>query len=179
MGRKLFTFAAAVSALLCAATLALWVISHRHGWRWDRYAGVGYRDITLDRGRISFTTGSADPAAMTRWRFWTAPPGNWGGRGADEDALISFGFGHAESSWSPPGGGGPPRVQRQWWAPYWFPAVLTAVLPSVWVWRRLRSALGAAIARRWPAVAPVPHVSRSQRLLTRAAAVCLVLALVT
>jgi hypothetical protein len=177
MGRKLFTLAAAISALLCAATLLLWTLSYAHALRWDQYAAGGYRSIMLDCGSIVLTTGSADPAATTSWRFWQAPPRNWGGPHLSEDG-SSFGFGHAESSWTPPGGG-QAQFQREWWAPYWFPAVLTAVLPTIWIWRRLRPALGASIVRRWPAFAAGPPMRRSQRVLTCAAAICLALALAT
>jgi hypothetical protein len=176
MGRKLFTFAAGVCSLLCASILLLWAFSHTCAMEWDRYAGGSYRSILSDSGSIVFTRQPANPAVTTAWRSWTARPGNWGGPHLDREA-GTLGFGASAGPGSRPGW----RLvfwEPHWWAPYWFGATLTAVLPAIWIWRQLRPALGASIARRWPAVADRP-MRRSERLLARASAVCLLLGLAT
>ena len=163
MRQRLFTLCSAVSMVLCAVTLALWVRSYHRGdqigWyinRWNagegRFGAIGFDS---DSGGIVFFLQRReshlhllDPADAA-FRS-TNPPlcePSWITHGpygypymTDYAGTSRFGFGYF---------GGPsdrtelPMVYRDHFIvmPGWLPSILAAVLPASWFirWRRHRS----------------------------------------
>src|SRR5688572_12666722 len=128
MLRRLFTLVAALSLLLCAAAVVLWVRSHHDDG--DSYTFVerpNERSISTDAGSLVFR---AD------YSWSEAPPLSEAGNSYDHQWL---GF-RAVAGWSWNG------LTKWWIVPLWFPVVLFALPPLIWILlfvrRRLRRPSG-------------------------------------
>ena len=128
MKRRLFNLAAAVSLLLCVATLALWVRSYWHG---DSLHRVSITQTEFSQQAISSHAGvmnvdllrypDARPELTGRrhsfWRIWASEP-NVALASFDysqNDSLLRFGF------------------------PHWLAAILFAILPALHLRALIRS----------------------------------------
>jgi hypothetical protein len=147
MRRKLFTLAAAASAVLCAAVCVLWVRSH---WYGDlSYHARQMSDWSLDswRGHLTWTD-SNDPDGTTVW--WQARELT----GSEQDSPAfrrswpnRVGFLYrtevyprrlvSDSDW-PPRQHPPVLHHRYVRAPHWLVAGLLAVTPAAWLRRARR-----------------------------------------
>jgi hypothetical protein len=149
MRRKLFTLAAAVSALLCIAAVVLWV---RGYWAyddlaWTRASNAGNRHyswyLSLASGRgglgvmldaeVAYTDSLSPAEAARPLDRWSAPehlrhapayPQPFAPR-----AAVTFG-GFAVLWVANPG-----TVARDVIVPAWFVVLLTAATPALWLWR--------------------------------------------
>ncbi|MBW3538774.1 MAG: hypothetical protein KY476_00740, partial [Planctomycetes bacterium] len=160
----LFTLASALSLMLCAGSVVLWVRSHYRGdqvgWyvnRWDdgegRFRAIGFDS---DSGGIVFFLlrreshlDLSDPADAAfrndnpplSHPTWIVHDNYGYPHMTDYSGTSSFGFGYF--------GGGSARTELPMVyhdhfvvVPGWLPSVLAAVLPATWImrWRRRRSA---------------------------------------
>jgi hypothetical protein len=163
MRRKLFTLAAGVSAVLCAATVVLGVRSYWYVSYWDSHRywntdGLGHRDDcwvisycggfcwarsilwTKDAGAVGLFPPSrhgsrADGFAGPAW-----PPSAW--RGFLDRTYAGFGF--RRSRFVEAGDLKMTGTSYNVAVPYWGVAALLVVTPVVWVLRFRR-----ARTRRW------------------------------
>jgi hypothetical protein len=158
--RRLFTLAAAVSALICAITLILWV----HGY-W-REVGVGWRSDHLANDRVRIRHAFAH---STLGRIWieasrenvTIVPGTYPGPTSGSQSGFNWHSGPPrpprflpnlfydnsgfafESYWNRPNSGSNFTGVESGFKlelPHWFVAVLSAILPNWW-WRGKRRRL--------------------------------------
>ena len=134
MGRKLFTFAADVSALLCVGFCVMWLRSYRTGDAFTRYTRAALYSGEIGRGRV-----------------WVARDTRWG---TPEPSFAHAGVRPPHPIAAPvgipgrlgffldrrPGRRGEPRFSVVF--PIWLAVAVTAVLPA-WVtpgrirrWRR-------------------------------------------
>jgi hypothetical protein len=116
--RRLFNFAAAVSLVLCLAMLGFWIWAPEErsygGW-----SGLGEIGVS---GRFGGWYSHYVPSS---WKFhWW----NWGRFSLTVMKEVSGGLYEPVT---------PPMV-LQFAFPYWFPAVIFAVLPSAWFLNRMR-----------------------------------------
>jgi hypothetical protein len=148
--RRLLTFFSAVSLLLCAAVVALWVRSYRVGEAVYREAPSFRLAILSSKGQCSAfrTTYPESPAnGPPRWRYsnvgmWSDVARRPAWYRADP-SVRSYGpiagFGLFEKPAGPMSMG---AGTREVFFPHWFLALLTAAGPATW-WhlaqRRLRS----------------------------------------
>jgi hypothetical protein len=152
--RRLFTIAAAVSALICATTLMLWVHSY---WRED---GVGWHSYHFANDRARMRSAFAHSASGRLWieaarQDVTTVPGTYAGPTSGSQSGFSWHSGRTR----------PPRFLQDffydrsgfafegYWnrqntgsnftdiesgftlvLPHWFVAVLSVILPDLW-WR--------------------------------------------
>ena len=138
MRRKLFTFAAGASAVLCIAVGGLWVRSYfaTDTLRWaDPPLWQGW---VSGHGRVLYLRASAadpDHPDFNPEPLWhqVEPPGpdveraQWLVRRFD--GIAGFGYGR---------GLDPSYRAGAWVMPLWFPAGLFAIAPTAWVVRRRR-----------------------------------------
>src|SRR3954468_22797401 len=146
MARRLFTLLSALSLLLCAATLALWVRSYWVGEAIYR-EGPSYRLAVLSsRGQCSAfrTTYPASAAnGPTRWKYsdrgmWaqvTQRPGLYRADPAVRCYGPIAGFGMFDKPAGPTSRG---AATREVFFPYWSLVLLTAAGPAAWYARRRR-----------------------------------------
>ena len=130
MKRWIFNAAAGLSLLLCLGTVWLWVDSH-HSWRWVGHQGrKRMTGIGSSEGRVQLIIRGSDPLSR-RWIYERrrAPSGHTVFYYADRGVLRveRFGFSHMSG----------PSTHR-FRVPHWFPVLLFAILPLVWVrrWRK-------------------------------------------
>ena len=134
----LFTFASALSLLLCLALVSLWVRSEGDVEgvalsRLDRALAVRSTDGVLGLTMIWDAPATAS-SARQGWSFWRQQRF----RGAHERSLFSFQIGRTlaapEGAW---------RFGNRRFisitSPYWLPVLVTALLPARWLWVRRRS----------------------------------------
>jgi hypothetical protein len=154
MPRRLFTFLSALSLLLCAAIVVLWVRSYSAGDCWGRQTDGVIEFVRSDHGRVSYTYTSGHPLPREGLGPAWAPgacepeearfhPGGAGlpgalGFGREEDTQFI-----APAGVAPPGGHFTPLTADvvEWWLPHWFPAAVAAALPVgrlAMSWRRRR-----------------------------------------
>jgi 4-amino-4-deoxy-L-arabinose transferase-like glycosyltransferase len=137
MRRKLFTLAAALSAVLCLGVCLLWVRSY---WRSDTLAGYCSRDQWVEvsswRGRVVLAHVSRDNLAESRllrgYRAEVVYPEEPGARHPGV-LRLGFAFYHHRS---------PPHVvgfnTTMLWLPDWLLILLSAPLPLAFVRRTIR-----------------------------------------
>lgn len=130
--RRLSTLAAAVSAVLCVAVVALWVRSHRTASAAGLFgvatADGGWRDdyLTSDRGAVSFIQFRQSAAGRTSRRprlgayDYPAPPAPPAG------GPLGFGERHFIAL-------GGPAAWHELTAPHWAAAAGLALPPAWWV----------------------------------------------
>ena len=143
--RRLFTLCSALSLLLCAAVCVLWVRSYFFAESWNWHLGDGHTgDLYCSRGHVSLVSSSlAVPAdRMKDMGLTLSPP--YGPRYARDRALFrDRGADDLDQSWvylrpttdrgwagiryRTARNGGLTDV-KQWVAPFWLAAVLTAGL---------------------------------------------------
>ena len=141
MHRKLFTLAAAVSAVLCLASAVGWVDSGRTGrvvrWRGARprdsaeagsLVATSFKGVTYVTG-LRYSANARLPAGGQELRVGTLPIDKVA---IPRDAWSRAGFQHRVIR-LPDGAG------QLFAVPYWFWVAAGAVLPSVWVIRHRRS----------------------------------------
>jgi len=141
--RRLFTLLSALSLLLCAAVVVLWVRSHEHPARAEGRIGTHGYGITSARGGVEVWRGldpwdlvdSADP-----YRPLDSVPG-WLG-------VESAGW------WVDAGSALESHGLR---FPHALPAAVASVLPLVWVARRLAERAQQRAATRRPGLCPRCH----------------------
>jgi hypothetical protein len=147
--RTLLTIARALSALLCAAAVVLWVRSHFVIDYFERASAAGPAPVEVQllavksaRGgisviRISETVTTLDASANAAWDEWRrrfATGVYWAHEQlqVETDDASSFEFtrwqGHKVSPWSP---SATVKVDDlRIGSPYWFIAAVTAILPA-------------------------------------------------
>ena len=124
MRRGIFTFAAAVSLLLCAATVVLWLRSYAasNSVRFDHEFHT--LSITSVSGRIVLARTNTGLNASARTVGWSFR------RNADVPPLLralSFcGFDRNGRSWAV-------------WIPHGMVIAFTLALPSIWIWMRTKA----------------------------------------
>jgi hypothetical protein len=139
MRRIVFTLAAGVLTLLAVACLAMWVRSY---WRMDRvfYDGAQTQQtLTSLRGRVQYSRRTGFPRGESHWHFATSFAPQW-----MMDMLpfqpwyqrMGFDFANRPVP-SGPAGASDLIVM----VPYWFLALLSAVLPVACIVQRIRRAL--------------------------------------
>ena len=160
MKRRLFTVAAAVSALICATTLALWALSYRQeaGLRWrssdfaNNHSRNRYALITSTPGRI-WIEAARDELTIVPGSYAGPASGSWSGftrffgparppRYVDNLFWENSGFAF-EAFWKRPTAGGnytgiESRITLI--LPHWFVALISVILPDLW-WRGKRRRL--------------------------------------
>ena len=156
MKRRVFNLAAALSLMLCLATVALWVRSY---WVRD---DVMYRSVNVWSviGQCRFVT--ASPRTGFRWEMDTNVP-----RKEDYSHYAAFSFERD---------GGRPHLC----VPHWFVACLFAAVPTAWVslYARRRHLLACgrcaacgydlrATPERCPECGAAPHAPTAVAAVTR------------
>jgi hypothetical protein len=138
MRRKLFTFTAALSLLLCVAACVLWVRSYRIVDICQKHRAGRYRQIVSSGGLLQLELG---PTRLPDATTWTSRPGRYINLGPA--AKVDWRF-HQFMSLSGTTKGVPQRFS-QLMAPHWSLALLFGMLPAVWavVWLRRRRRFGA------------------------------------
>lgn len=144
MVRKLFTLGAALSLLVCAATVVLWTRSRTCSdyWRLEKYKldGAPQWEVGVQAsGRVwvgfATFTGGYDPALRdlpSRFRFNSYPnnavPDT---AGTSYSLLTRLGFGYEDDM-------GAGRADSFVGLPYWFVSASAFLLPVLWLSRRVR-----------------------------------------
>jgi hypothetical protein len=144
MRRRLFTFAAGLSAVLCVLCITAWAAANpmRLEKSFVRRGRVWY--VGLRHGRAWVTTAEGWPEGALRPGeravFWTRPP----------EAPTARFWGHYNCVWGSSGDGvsGPagwsfsiPGHRWSFGLMLWFPTALTALLPLTWAAVRIPPAL--------------------------------------
>jgi hypothetical protein len=154
MRRRLFNLAAAVSLVLCAATVALWARSHVAGDSFERNSdtalGASTNWFVQDRGRLIWSRSFWPRQRGNIYATWTSltPEGPIWEHHRDRDAATSiidhgsFGF-HIQFGTDFAG-------SNQWhevMVPNWFVAMCFAIVPliAVELWRRRRLKSGLCV----------------------------------
>jgi 4-amino-4-deoxy-L-arabinose transferase-like glycosyltransferase len=157
MRRKLFTLAAAVSAVLCAAVCVLWLLTYQTSpiFTVGPRGGAGAWGAAFYRGQFCFMRTSWNPRpgpapvrpGIPPHAFHLREPDKleremliWWGAGDPEDQRLGVErFGIAAGR--PGSGFGLAYVRQMVVTPMWFLAILTTALPLAWVfrWRRRRA----------------------------------------
>ena len=149
MRRRLFTFASALSLLLCAATVALWVRSYRHVMRlsFERHVGRCYLATSgngyilwesrlctspLKRSPAGLMFGEEDPEPIVRERLLADWPKSIGPN------VAGFAIGRWITLVGPTGDRDEFYRCHVARTPDWAIVLLGAVLPLIWVATRLR-----------------------------------------
>src|SRR5688500_5419301 len=150
MRRRLFNAAALVSLVLYVLVLAafarsLWA-ADLFEWvyldEYERVHYVWYATVQSGRGGIQVACDAEinehEPAERRRsgwmWRGWTSGPRRYPRPAFTTLERARFGFWFKWTS-------NPATVRREVIVPYWFLAVLTGVLPSLWLVRRRRESV--------------------------------------
>src|SRR4051812_5057571 len=154
MKRKLFTFAASLSAVLCVGVCTLWVRSYQAGdvWTLANAADGARRTVASERGRVRFirsaqplmTIVHADGSELPNQVV--GPPADWDLPPTTESQQLLPGLVRHDTLINSAGGWqrtGPQRVGREIELSYVLPATLLALAPATWLWRR------AGRRRRW------------------------------
>jgi hypothetical protein len=136
--RKLFTFAALLSLVLCAATAALWV---RSIWKCDTVIRLGERTgVEMDSlvGRLSIAIVRVDKTMWVSVWDWQVRPAVGLGKNEMGWKLGGFSISHMTGTWV-----GVPITNYIGIVPDWFLVVVFGVMPvvayrSVMQRRRLR-----------------------------------------
>jgi hypothetical protein len=143
MRRKPFNFASALSLLLCVATVVMWFRSYSGG---DVFSKIGPRglEITSDRGWVWLWFYRGFPESLPwRWlsggnsqRYWALQAYEYSGEAGrvSHYGIIRAGKGvtYYRQTAAPQG----PQTAA-WWivgsVPHWLIALLTAVVPALWL----------------------------------------------
>jgi hypothetical protein len=173
--RRLVSLAAAVSLLLCVATVALWVRSHYVGdeLQWERWEGAVRRKdpgdwthwtytIQIAAGSVSISRdvlyGDGPNAVKTLGRFLgrsgfsyrrnppEVPFFALAATGFAEEPLC-WGFRYKHGTLPQPGWPRPALEQHNLTVPLWSLAAVFAVLPLPWVVRRVRILMRSRVGR--------------------------------
>jgi len=166
MRRRLFTFAAALSLLLCVAAIALWVRSYTGSdsvsRRWMTAADSHHiehrgQQIQWTLGQVrfliqndtAFFPGQMTPdSANPHWSYFRYGAGHDGWEAPPAESIWNrLGFAAWETGWSSSFADSHARV---WAAPAWLLTVILALLPAAWGWgayrQRRRKQTGRCIA---------------------------------
>lgn len=150
MRRVLFTIISALSLLLFLAVVVVWV---RSLWIRDiagnvSASGNGYL-IQSIRGRLHIISDldGRSVGAFHHHQDWLSPDAIWNGGMSGYPVKVEWHLGHVWQRYSrfhgfgflsyPPNGGFATN-HRLIVIPYWSPAVLLAILPTIWIWRFVR-----------------------------------------
>jgi hypothetical protein len=152
MGRKLFTLAAGVSAVLCVGVVVLFARSYRGGSaqpdRIDGRYSAGTYEVASYYGGVRWKSVPDAPARSSV----PAPPNTPSGEFSTTRVFDPFpGVVWAEHWITRNVGGNPPATwvaRRDGRVDYWLPIVLTLLIPSMWLgnwswrWRRRHAPVG-------------------------------------
>ena len=138
MRRKLFTFTAALSLLLCVGACVVWVRSYSIVDIYQKHRAGRYRQIVSSRGLLLLEVG---PTRLADGSSWTSRRGAYISLGPV--AKVDWRFREFMSL-----SGTTKGVPQRFWqliAPHWSFALLFGMLPAVWavVWLRRRRRFGA------------------------------------
>jgi len=141
--RKLFTLAAGLSAILCAAACGLWVRSY---WATDQlrldWPGGGHAHVFPVGGVLEIGGWPARAGGGASWRFHYAPKPRNAGEGT-----LDYQRGLVQSSTGRPPGRfagfehhhfSAPQGWHEWIVPMWAVALPAGVMPAAWLARRRR-----------------------------------------
>jgi hypothetical protein len=153
--RRLLNFLAALSLLLCGVSIALWVRSYfRSDTAWysrpaqgETFASVRWWQFDTARGDVAVARkfaryrGAPRQTPLAGWRWQTNAPTDRvflasGARTRFETGARAAGFEFYSAEYD--GADGSRSGQRRIVVPVWAVVLVTAALPAVRLWRRLR-----------------------------------------
>jgi hypothetical protein len=141
MRRKLFTFAAGMSAVLCVLVCVLWVRSGRHGVLLSHTAGPSagggqvtcQTDFSSAGGRLGFSCERVGNAGMPpHWERQEITADDLSNADWWDDAPARFRFAGVQFDANRPLAAADDSFV-QVYAPHWLAALLFALLPAIWV----------------------------------------------